>query len=192
MTRARAGRTAVIPAGSIRRTIIRLRGHNVLLDEDLAGLYRVTTRELVQAVTRNRDRFPPDFMFQLTREEVRILRSQSVISRSRHGGRRTTPYAFTEQGVAMLSSVLRSARAVRVNIEIMRAFVHLRQAIQSDIALASKLAALERKFDGKFEVVFEAIRQLMTPGSPATPADRFSHGPHPTTFEHLTPRRIYC
>jgi len=91
------------------------------------------------------------------------VRSQSVISRSRHGGRRTTPYAFTEQGVAMLSSVLRSARAVRVNIEIMRAFVHLRQAIQSDIALASKLAALERKFDGKFEVVFEAIRQLMTP-----------------------------
>lgn len=131
-----------------------------MLDADLALLYGVTTRELVQAVKRNLERFPRDFMFQLTYEEFEILRSQSVTSRSGHGGRRTAPYAFTEQGVAMLSSVLRSARAVQVNIKIMRVFVGLRQLVQSRTDLTKRLDALERKYDGQFEIVFEAIREL--------------------------------
>lgn len=142
--------------------IARVRGHNVMLDVDLASLYGVTTRELVQAVKRNRSRFPRDFMFQLTASEVRNLRSQSVISSS-WGGRRTAPYAFTEQGVAMLSGVLRSGRAVKVNVEIMRAFVRLRRALQSHEDLARKLRALETKFDSQFAVVFEAIRELIAP-----------------------------
>jgi len=126
------GKTALIPVERIERTIVRLRGHNVMLDADLAALYGVDTRELVQAVRRNVERFPKDFMFQLRQEELESLRSQSVISNSGRGGRRTAPYAFTEQGVAMLSSVLRSPRAVQLNIGIMRAFVRLRQMLQSN------------------------------------------------------------
>jgi hypothetical protein len=119
----------------------------------------------VQAVKRNTDRFPSDFMFQLSKEEFAALRSQSVISnvKSGRGGRRSPPYAFTEQGVAMLSSVLRSRRAVRVNIEIMRVFVRLRQMIASHADLARKLEALEKKYDAQFKVVFDAIRRLMAP-----------------------------
>jgi hypothetical protein len=124
----------------------------------------VETRELVQAVKRNIERFPEDFMFQLTAEEFRRLRSQSVIPKpTGRGGRRVPPYAFTEQGVAMLSSVLRSARAVQVNIEIMRAFVRLRQMLDQNVDLARKLAALEKKYDAQFRVVFDAIRELMAP-----------------------------
>ena len=147
----------------ISRAILMLRGHKVMLDADLAALYGVQTRELVQAVKRNIERFPPDFMFRLRGGEFEILRSQSVISRSGHGGRHTAPYAFTEQGVAMLSSVLRSPRAVQVNIAIMRAFVRLRQMLQSNAELAKKLDALETKYDARFTVVFQAIRELMTP-----------------------------
>lgn len=132
----------------------------MLLDAELAVLYGVETRVLVQAVKRNAERFPDDFMFRLSSQEVATLRSQSVTSRS-WGGRRSPPYAFTEQGVAMLSSVLRSERAVRVNIEIMRAFVRLRRMLASHIDLARKLAALEKKYDHQFRVVFEAIQQLM-------------------------------
>jgi len=154
----------------IDRTIRRVRGHNVMLDADLAALYGVETRELVQAVTRNADRFPADFMFQLTLQEANVLRSQIVISKTGRGGRRTRPYAFTEQGVAMLSSVLRSRRAVRVNIEIMRAFVRLRRALESHTDLARKLDALEEKYDAQFSVVFEAIRELMAP--PRVPRKR--------------------
>jgi len=159
----RSVRQALIPAPRIERKIVVLRGHNVILDADLAELYGVTTREVVQAVKRNNERFPRDFMFQLTAEELGVLRSQFVISKSGRGGRRTAPYAFTEEGVAMLSSVLHSPRAVHVNIAIMRAFVGLRRMLGSTGDLARKLEALEKKYDGQFEVVFEAIRKLMAP-----------------------------
>ena len=136
-----------------------------MLSTDLAHLYEVEARVLVQAVKRNSTRFPPDFMFQLTRHEYDNLKSQSVISS--HGGiRRATPYAFTEQGVAMLSGVLNSDRAVLVNIEIMRAFVRLRRLLASHDELARKIAALERKFDGWFRIVFDALRGLMTAPEP--------------------------
>ncbi len=128
----------------------------------LARLYQVAPKVLVQAVKRNLRRFPPDFMFQLTKEEFENLKSQIVTS-SWGGIRRARPYAFTEQGVAMLSSVLRSERAVRVNIEIMRAFVRLRQLLATHADLARKLDALERKYDAQFNVVFDAIRELMSP-----------------------------
>ena len=132
-----------------------------MLDTELATLYQVKTKALIQAVKRNRERFPEDFMFQLNADEFDCLRSQSVTSN--RGGRRTPPYAFTEQGVAMLSSVLRSTRAVRVNVEIMRAFVRLRQMLASNKKLAEQLALLEQKYDKQFRVVFDAIRQLMEP-----------------------------
>jgi hypothetical protein len=151
-----------LPAERIERAIRLIRGEKVILDADLAALYDVATRVLVQAVKRNLERFPPDFMFQLTEEEFAILRSQSVTSRG-WGGRRYPPYAFTEQGVAMLSSVLHSPRAIQVNIEIMRAFVRLRQWLSSHAKLAKKLAELEAKYDEQFAVVFEAIKQLMAP-----------------------------
>jgi hypothetical protein len=151
-----------LPAERIERAIRLIRGEKVILDADLAALYDVATRVLVQAVRRNLERFPPDFMFQLTEEEFAILRSQSVTSSS-WGGRRYRPYAFTEQGVAMLSSVLHSPRAIQVNIEIMRAFVRLRQWLSSHAKLAKKLAELEAKYDEQFAVVFEAIKQLMAP-----------------------------
>ena len=149
----------------IRHAIHLIRGQHVLLDAELAALYSVETRALVQAVRRNADRFPADFMFQLTKEEFTALRSQSVISNGR-GGRRYPPYAFTEQGVAMLSSVLRSPRAAQVNIEIMRAFVHLRRLLASNVDLARRLEELELKYDAQFRVVFDAIRQLMAPPDP--------------------------
>jgi hypothetical protein len=153
---------SIVPVERIERTILVLRGHKVLLDVDLAAMYGVEAKALNQAVKRNLDRFPEDFMFQLTEEETEILRSQIVTSRS-WGGRRYLPYAFTEQGVAMLSSVLHSPRAVQVNIEIMRAFVRLRQMLQQNTELARKLATLEKKYDAQFKVVFDAIRELMTP-----------------------------
>jgi hypothetical protein len=150
-----------VPA-RIDERILRLRGHNVMLDADLAQLYGVTTKALVQAVKRNRSRFPADFMFQLNASEFTNLRSQNVTSSS-WGGRRSAPFAFTEQGVAMLSGVLRSTRAVKVNIEIMRAFVRLRRIVESHADLARKLDALEAKYDAQFADVFQAIRELMIP-----------------------------
>lgn len=156
-----------VPIERIERAILVLRGHKVMLDADLATLYEVETRALVQAVKRNLARFPQDFMFQLDSAEVEVLRSQSVISNPPgRGGRRTAPYAFTEQGVAMLSTVLRSPRAIAVNIEIMRAFVRLRLLLASNKELARRLDHLEAKTDAKFKAVFEAIRQLMTPPEP--------------------------
>jgi hypothetical protein len=142
-----------------------LRGEKVILDADLAELYGVPTRVLVQAVKRNPERFPEDFLFQLTAEEFTVLRSQSVTSRG-WGGRRYPPYAFTEEGVAMLSGVLRSPRAVRVNIEIMRAFVKMRRLLASHAKLEKKLLELEEKYDGQFAMVFEALKQLMAPPEP--------------------------
>ena len=153
---------AAVPAERIESRIFMLRGHKVMLSPDLADLYEVEPRALVQAVKRNIERFPADFMFQLNAREFENLKSQFVIS-SWGGLRRAAPYAFTEQGVAMLSSVPRSKRAVLVNVEIMRAFVRLRQMLAAHADLARKLAALEKRYDAQFKVVFEAIRELMTP-----------------------------
>jgi len=166
---------SLIPVERIEKAILLVRKQKVMLDADLAVLYGVETRVLVQAVKRNIERFPEDFMFQLNREEFAILRSQSVTS-SDWGGRRYPPYAFTEQGVAMLSSVLRSQRAIHVNIEIMRAFIRLRQMLASHAELARKLDALEKKYDAQFKEVFEAIRQLMTPPEPKRRAIGFRKG----------------
>jgi hypothetical protein len=150
-----------IPDERIEKAILLIRGEKVLLDKDLAPLYGVSTSVLNKAVTRNIDRFPSDFMFQLTRQEFSELMFH--FGTSSWGGTRKLPRAFTEQGVAMLSGVLKSKRAVRVNIEIMRAFVKLRRMLASNDELARKLDELERKYDEQFRVVFEAIRQLMTP-----------------------------
>jgi len=149
----------------VERAIRLIRGDKVILDEDLAELYGVATKNLVKAVQRNIERFPADFMFQLTNQEFKDLRLQFGTSSS-WGGRRTPPYAFSEQGVAMLSSVLHSPRAVQVNIEIMRTFVRLRRLLASNAELAERLDQLEQKYDGQFRAVFEAIRQLMTPVEP--------------------------
>ena len=164
----RAGiENAAIPIERITRAILLIRGQKVILDEALAALYEVEVKVLNQAVRRNLDRFPADFMFQVTREEGTFLRSQFVTLKTGSGRhRKYLPYAFTEQGVAMLSSVLRTKRAVRVNIEIMRAFVRLRQMLSSHADLARKLEALEKKYDAQFKVVFDAIRELMTPPEP--------------------------
>lgn len=142
--------------------ILTLRGMKVLLAPDLAALYEVETKVLMQAVKRNIQRFPADFMFQLDGVEWENLRSQIVTSS--RGGTRYAPYAFTEQGVAMLSSVLRSDRAIQVNVEIMRAFVRLRRLLSENKELAQRLNALERKYDQQFKSVFDAIRQLMDVG----------------------------
>jgi hypothetical protein len=158
---------ALIPVERIEQKILRIREHNVMLDEDLAALYRVEVRTLNQAVKRNIERFPDDFMFQLTADEDARLRSQFVILETGRGRyRKYLPYAFTEQGVAMLSSVLNSPRAVQVNVQIMRTFVRLRRMLASNEDLARKLAALEKKYDIQFKAVFDAIRQLMAPQQP--------------------------
>ncbi len=146
----------------VESRIFTLRGQRVMLDSDLADLYGVETKVLLQAVKRNADRFPDDFMFLLSEQEVARLRSQIVTSKGR-GGRRTHPIAFTEQGVAMLSSVLRSDRAIRVNVEIMRAFVRMRQMVGMVSDLALRLEDLEEQYDEQFRVVFQAIRDLMKP-----------------------------
>jgi len=150
--------------------ILVLRGYRVMLDSDLAALYGVSVKALNQAVKRNPGRFPPDFMFSLTQQEAALLRSQIVTSNEPspgRGGRRTLPFAFTEQGVAMLSSVLKSERAVQVNVEIMRAFVRLRELIGQNRELARRLDELESRYDRQFKVVFDAIRELMTPPAAA-------------------------
>ncbi len=151
----------------IERAILVLRGHKVMLDSDLAALYEVPTKVLLQAVKRNLERFPQDFMFQVSADEFQRLRSQSVTSNAPgRGGRRYAHYAFTEQGVAMLSTVLNSPRAIAVNIEIMRAFVRLRLILASNEELACRLDRLEARTDARFTTVFEAIRQLMAPPEP--------------------------
>ena len=147
----------------VEQKILLLRGERVLLDAALAELYGVETKALVRAGKRNASRFPSDFMYQLTADEVANLRYQLGTSSSAHGGRRYAPYAFTEQGVAMLSSVLRSPRAIAVNIEVMRTFVRLRAMLSTHADLARKLATLEKKYDSQFRMVFDAIRELMTP-----------------------------
>ncbi|MFU8781037.1 MAG: ORF6N domain-containing protein [Kiritimatiellia bacterium] len=154
----------LIPAERIENRILLLRGQKVLLDRDLASLYEVETRALNQAVRRNRDRFPDDFMFSLTRDEIRNI-SQSVICSDTIKHARNV-YAFTEQGVAMLSSVLNSKRAIQVNIAIMRTFARLRHILASHADLALKLEELEKRYDKQFRVVFDALRELMMPPEP--------------------------
>lgn len=157
---------ALIPAELIEKKILLVRGEKVMLDSDLAELYGVEVKHLKRQVRRNFDRFPEDFMIQLSREEYDSIRSHlGALKRGAHS--KYLPYAFTEQGVAMLSSVLKSKRAVLVNIEIMRAFVALRQMLASHAELAHKLAALEKKYDAQFKTVFDAIRRLMAPDIPA-------------------------
>src|ERR1700675_2104724 len=158
--------SALVSRERIERTILIIRCHNVMLDSDLAQLYGVRVERLNEAVKRNEDRFPSDFMFQLTKPEFETLKSQIAISSSKWGGRRHAPYAFTEQGVAMLSSVLRSKRAIQVNIAIMGTFVQFREMIASNKGLARRLNELEKKYDGQFRVVFEAIRELMAESAP--------------------------
>jgi hypothetical protein len=163
-TKALARRPDHTLGASIETHIFMIRGQKVMVDSDLAELYRVPTKVFNQAVKRNLRRFPKDFMFRLTGKEIRILRSQIVTSS--WGGRRTLPYAFTEQGVAMLSSVLNSEHAVQVNIAIMRAFVKLREILTTHRELAGKIAELENKYrqhDDKIQTVFDAIRELLKP-----------------------------
>jgi hypothetical protein len=153
-----------IPVKKIEKSIFLIRGNKVLMDSDLADLYDVETKYLIQAVKRNIERFPPDFMFQLTQDEFSSLRSQIVTSKGK-GGRRYLPYAFTEQGVAMLSSVLRSKRAIQVNIAIMRVFVRLRELMLSHRELAHRLAELEhhvKYHDKQIQSIFDAIHRLVS------------------------------
>lgn len=149
-----------IKIGTVAQLIRFIRGEKVILDRDIAQLYNIETRALKQAVKRNIKRFPRDFMFTLTESEVATMVSQNVIPSKKYFGG-SKPMAFTEQGVAMLSSVLNSERAIEINIAIMRAFVKLRQLMESNKNLAKKIAALELKYDGQFQIVFEAIKQLM-------------------------------
>ena len=155
--------TVLIPTEKIEGKIYLVRSKKVMLDSDLAELYNVETKVLLQAVKRNKDRFPEDFMFQLDKKEFEVLRSQFVTSNKGRGGRRFKPYAFTEQGVAMLSSVLNSKRAVMVNIQIMRTFTKLREMIESHKDLKRKIEDMEKKYDGQFKLVFDAIKYLIEP-----------------------------
>ncbi len=176
----------LIPSEVIERRILLIRGQKVMLDADLAQLYGVETKALKRAVNRNRDRFPEDFCFQLSKAEFENLRYQ--FGTSSWGGVRYSPYAFTEQGVAMLSSVLRSKRAVQVNIAIMRAFVRLREILATHKDLARKLEELEKKYDKQFAIVFEAIRKLMTPPEPA-PKRRIGFGVEEPKVVYVSRRR---
>ncbi len=167
--------SSLVPVDRIDRAIILMRGQKVMLDSELAALFGVETRVLIQAVKRNSERFPEDFMFRLTMEEAELSRSRTVILNpdsaeiveaprvARGHNIKHLPYAFTQEGVAMLSSVLRSPRAVQVNIEIMRAFVRLRRLLQENADLGRRLDALEMKYDTQFKIVFDAIRRLMEP-----------------------------
>jgi hypothetical protein len=153
---------SIIPIERIQQCIYLIRKHKVMLDADLAELYAIETGALVRAVKRNKERFPEDFMFQLTKTEYEIyMKCQTGISKNGRGGRRYLPYVFTEQGVAMLSSVLRSNRAVEVNIAIMRTFVKLREIIADNSLLRRKIESMERRYDEKFEVIFETLSAML-------------------------------
>lgn len=154
---------SLMPAEVVERRILLIRGQKVMLDVHLAELYGVPTKRLNEQVRRNIRRFPEDFMFRLTPREAASLRSQSATSNGGRGGRRYSPHVFTEQGVAMLSTVLNSERAIQVNIAIMRAFLKLREVLATHRDLARKLEMLERKCEGQFRMVFDAIRRLMNP-----------------------------
>jgi len=158
---------AIVPTGAINQKIFFVRGTRVMLDADLAQLYGVATKNLNKAVKRNATRFPSDFMFQLSSKDLHGLRFQFGTSKEGRGGRRFAPYAFTEQGVAMLSSVLRSARAVQVNVAIMRTFVRLREMLATHEELRRKIDVMEKRYDARFQAVFETIRQMLETPIPA-------------------------
>ncbi len=151
----------IVPFERIEKSIYLLRGKKIMFDRDLAVLYGVDTRTLNQAVKRNNERFPDDFMFKLTKDEVVNWRSQFVISKNERQGIRYAPYAFTEQGIAMLSSVLNSKRAIAVNIQIIRTFIKLREILKENSTLRKRIDALENKYDQHFRIIFEAIRKLL-------------------------------
>jgi hypothetical protein len=159
-----AEQRSLIPLERVERTILLIRGQKVILDADLAALYGVTTKRFNEQVKRNRERFPEDFMFQLTKKEAEILRSQNATSS--WGGRRYLPFAFTEHGAIMAANVLNSPRAIQASVQVVRAFVRLRQILASHVDLARKLEQLEKKYDKQFKIVFDAIRELMTPPEP--------------------------
>lgn len=163
----------LIPIERIYSAIYLIRGRKVMMDRDLALLYGVETRTLIQSVKRNSLRFPDDFMFQLTREEQANLTSQFVMSSLDHGGLRRLPYVFTEQGVAMLSSVLRSKRAILVNVQIIRAFVQMRDLLLKNRDLSLRIESLEKQYDEQFKIVFAAIRRLMAEDEQPKPAIGF-------------------
>lgn len=190
IVRTARNKQALIPLEKIQRVIFLIRGEKIMLDADLARLYGVTTGNLNKAIKRNLQRFPPEFMFQLSADEAEDLIFQTGRSKGR-GGRRHLPYAFSEQGVAMLSTVLRSERAVQVNIAIMRAFVQLRRVLGSHADLARKLTELEQRIaghDAAIRSLFEAIRQLMEPPTPPTPTPEPEIGFH--VKEDSVPYRI--
>ena len=182
------GRRAIAPK-PIEKQIFVVRGQRVLLDSDLASLYNVAVRALNQAVKRSKARFPPDFVFQLTPKENEILRSQIVISRESHGGRRYLPYVFTEHGAIMVASVLNSRRAVEMSIFVVRAFIHLRETLARHKALAAKLKDLEQRLethDVAIEEIFDVIRELMAP--PQKPARKIGFHPEPSSNPKLLKR----
>jgi phage regulator Rha-like protein len=154
---------SLIPVERIEKKIYVFRGERVMLDSDLAEIYEVETKMFNRAVKRNINRFPEDFMFQLTAEEDERLRSQIGTSKKGRGGRRYLPYVFTEHGAIMAASILNSDRAVEVSVQVVRAFIKMRQMLASNADLAKKIEALERKYDSQFKVVFDAIKQLMMP-----------------------------
>jgi phage regulator Rha-like protein len=158
---------AIVPTALISQKILFVRGTRIMLDADLARLYGVATKNLNKAVKRNASRFPADFMFRLSSKDLQSLRFQTGTSNSSRGGRRYAPYAFTEQGVAMLSSVLRSSRAVQVNVAIMRTFVRLREMLATHEELRRKIDAMEKRYDARFQAVFDTIRQMLETPVPA-------------------------
>jgi phage regulator Rha-like protein len=160
-------KTSIVPSALISQKIFFVRGTRVMLDADLARLYGVATKNLNKAVKRNTSRFPSDFMFQLSSNEMRDLRFQIGTSKREQGGRRYSPYAFTVQGIAMLSSVLRSSRAVQVNVAVMRTFVRLREMLATHEELRRKIEAMEKRYDARFQAVFETIRQMLATPVPA-------------------------
>jgi ORF6N domain len=169
-------RFAIVPVERIQSRILVIRGHKVMLDSDLAELYRVSTKRLNEQVKRNKGRFPADFMFQLSTEEVQTLRSQSATSNRGRGGRRYRPFVFSEHGAVMLTTVLNSSVAVQASIQVVRAFVKLRELLGTHRELAKKLADLEKRIEGHDEeimAIFEAIRQLMEP--PDKPSKRIGY-----------------
>jgi hypothetical protein len=182
---------ALIPTALISRKIYFFRGTRVMLDSDLAQLYNVTTSNLNLAVRRNRDRFPKDFMFQLTNKDAGVLRLQFAISnKTGRGGRRYRPYVFTEHGVAMLSSVLHSDRAVQVNIAIMRAFLQLRAMLATHEDLRRKIAEMEKRYDSKFHAVFATLRQMLETPIPPKRQIGFHSRTRPVQGDSLARRRI--
>ena len=167
--------TCLIPQETIESRIILIRGEKVMLDSDLAYLYNVETKQLKRSVNRNLERFPDDFMFRLTKEEAQALRCHfGTLKRGEHA--KYLPYVFTEQGIAMLSSILNSKRAILVNIQIVRTFTKIRKMLLSHKDLKQKIEAMEEKYDGQFKIVFDAIRQLLTP--PEKPKRRIGFHPH--------------